>query len=122
MLRVFNVTLTKDFDVTVLAESEEEVEALLENCQREIDRDWNPPDWTFSVHDPLKRIKSADKVPKQLPFFDMVVVDGELLSAYETGSLKEKIESIKVEAQRQLDEYATRLALDKVQCKLPGIE
>ena len=48
MPRIFHVTFTREFDVTILAEDEKELRAALKEQEHEIE-DWTDVDWDFSV-------------------------------------------------------------------------
>ena len=50
MPRIFHVTLTKEFDVTVVAENERELASALKQALPDIDRDWNPGGLWRPVH------------------------------------------------------------------------
>jgi len=121
MPRVYYVTLTKEFNVTILADSEKQVEELLDDCQHEIDRDWNPPDWDFLVQNSLstRKIKRSEDVPKSLGEFDMAVVDDKIVSRDESGYLGEKIEELKTAAEKELTDLRLQLDLKDKQLKLP---
>lgn len=105
---VFHVTLTKEMDVTILADTEADLEAALE--EENIDSYWDPPEWTWEIYNPLKAVKQAAKVPKEVGKFDMAVVDGRILSADERGDLKSRIEAVKERAGAELQELRLKLA------------
>ena len=119
MPRVFHITLTKTFDCTILADSEKDIEQALEENEDEIDRDWNPPNWEWTINDPLKMIKnSVRRVPSEVGDFDMVVLNGELFSAQESGQTKLAIDAAREQAQKDLDELRLKLGVGETNLKL----
>lgn len=116
-MRVYHVCLTKEFDCTILAPSKESLEKALDNVEMDIDRDWDPPDWTWFIRDPLETIKKADKVPTSLPGADMVVLDDEIYSIDERGSLKSRIVQCQEQALAELEELRQTLQAAPVKPK-----
>jgi hypothetical protein len=119
MPRVYHVILTKEFDVTILADSIEEVEVVLDDCQYEIDHDWDPPDWQIHVADPLAHITKSVNLPKAVSKFDMAIINGNLLSADEIGFNKQKINEFAEKAEEELSKLRFKLGMEETQVKLP---
>ena len=80
MPRIFHVTLRREMECTVVAESEEELEIALGNADIE---DWDVPDWEWDITDPTKLLrttKDLDRLPDDPDAPDMGVVKSEVLA------------------------------------------
>ena len=91
-MQVFHITITKEFDCTILAESHDEVDKALKAQHREIDC-WNPPDWEWDIY-----ANNDPRLPIDPGEFDMVILDGKIYSGQETGALGERIALAKAKA------------------------
>ena len=118
MPRIFNVTFTKEFEVTIVAESEEELEAALKEAAHEID-DWtDDTEWETSIYDPYDHLKKAEQVPTKFAEPEMGVANGEAVNILD-------YKKVHPDYMDRLQEEATQLALrfntEKLTPKLPGM-
>ena len=119
-MRIYEVTLTRTMTCTIAAENEVELEAALEDAQYDFD-DWNPPDWAWTVFDPLKALKKPedlDRLPKVQKKPDMGVDDrGEILafSDLDEAAVMEEIEAT-------VREVKLKVGMSDRQGMLPGIK
>jgi hypothetical protein len=75
MPRIFHVTLTKEIDTTVVADSAEELRAALTKQKHEFD-DWaDYADWRISILDPLRLTTSVERIPTKFSEPEMGVDD-----------------------------------------------
>ena len=119
-MRVFQVTLTREMNCTIAAENEAELEKALENLDTWDFDDWNPPDWEWSIYDPLKRVltsKDAERFPNHLKKPDMAVKDEEILSIEDVGATK-----VMDQVEVTIREHKQKILLAEVQARLPGID
>lgn len=79
MPRVYHVTFTKEFEATVLADSEEALRTALD--MDDINTNWDPPDnWDIAIHDTMR-----DKdLPEKLPEYDAAAVGKFIYNAGDT--------------------------------------
>lgn len=119
-MRIYHVTLTREMTCTIAAENEAELEAALKEAAYDFD-DWNPPEWEWTVFDPLSRVKKPEdleRLPKWQAKPDMGVDDrGEIraFSDLDGAATMEKIEAT-------VREVKATVGMSDRQGKLPGVE
>lgn len=118
MPRIYTVTLTREFEVTLLAESREEAQDALAKCREEDFDDWSDAPWDVQTDDPVKAWKASHKVPSKFKEPDMAVLDGRVVAIedYQKTHLT-YMEDVKQDA----DETALRLHLVDRNLSLPGM-
>lgn len=80
MPRIFHVTLRREMECTIVAESEAELDAALTKADLD---DWDPPDWEWDITDPTKLLrttKDLDRLPDEPDAPDMGVIKREVLA------------------------------------------
>jgi len=81
MPRIYQVTFTREFECSIVAESKEELARALKDQEHEFD-EWAGADagWDTHVIDPYRHSKSASEIPKVFKAPDMGVLDGECVN------------------------------------------
>ena len=119
-MRIYHVTLTREMNCTIAAENEAELQKALADASYDFD-DWNPPDWEWTVFDPLKAIKKPEdleRLPKWQEKPDMGVDDRGEIRAF--SDLDEAATMEKIEA--TVREVKLTVGMSDRQGKLPGVE
>ena len=119
-MRIYHVTLTREFNCTIAAENEAELEAALEKAKYDFD-DWDPPEWEWSVFDPLKTLKKPkdiERLPKWQTPPNMGVDDRGEIVAF--SDLDEAETMAKIEETTR--EVKLAVGMSELQKKLPGVE
>lgn len=117
-MRIFNVTLTREMQCTIAAENEAELIKALKDARYDFD-DWDPPEWDWSIHDPLTQIRSTKDLPRmkmepQEP--DMGVDDrGEI------KAIEDLPETLMDEVRATLLDHQRKIVQEELQVKLPGM-
>ena len=119
MPRVFNVTFTKEFEVTIVAESEEEIRVALENCSDSDFDDWSDVSWYQHITDTLAHHRNPDKVPTTFKEPDMGVANGEAVNIVDYRQVHP---AYMAALEADATEFARKLNEKKAQEKLPGTE
>jgi hypothetical protein len=117
MPRIFHVTFTKEFETTIVAEDENEVQGALDKCL-DFD-DWCDTEWDFSISDPLSWHKNPENVPRKFNEPDMGIDAGEAVNIYDYQKTHpDYMEKVEADAA----EHARKLHEAKTQAKIPGTE
>ncbi len=116
MARIFHVTVIKEVETTIIAESLEEAKKAMEDD--DID-EWADAEWEIRVTDPLEFCKKhPQRIPTKFKEPDAGVVDGESISFYDYKKQHpDWLEKVEADAK----EFRANLTLDAVNEKLPGI-
>lgn len=119
-MRIYHVTLTREMHCTIAAENEAELQKALADASYDFD-DWNPPDWEWSVFDPLstiERVADLERLPTEQKRPHMGVDDrGEIVAfsdldeAETMAKIEETVRAVKL-----------RVGMAEVQGKIPGVE
>lgn len=116
MPRIFHVTLLKEIDITIVANSAEELKVALGNQKHEFD-DWSSnEDWQIKVFDPLRLTKHVERIPTKFSHPEMGVDDsGECVDIYdykkEHPDYMDKVEAEALEVVRQANANKLNLKL-----------
>jgi hypothetical protein len=118
MPRIFHVTFTREFQCSIVAESEAELDAALESQDHEFD-EWADQDkWEYQITDHLRMVKQIGQpsmIPKEFKEPDMGVEDGECVNIYDYAkSHPGYLDLVNAEA----TEVARQITLDKLTPKL----
>jgi len=117
MPRIFSVTFTKEFEVTIVAESADEIEAALEKEHNSEFDDWtSSSDWEWNVVDPYGHIKKAKNLPSAFTEPDMGVTGGEALNIYD---YKKTHPDFMVKIEQEARQLALRFDTEEKNLKLP---
>jgi hypothetical protein len=116
MARIFHVTVIKEVESTIIAESLEEAQKALE--ADDID-DWADAEREVRVMDPLEFCKRHPQmIPTNFSEPEAGVLDGKAVAFYDyLQKHPDWLEKVEANAR----EFRTKLTLDKVNEKLPGI-
>lgn len=117
MPRIFHVRFTREFDATIVAESEAHLQAALENSDPQWWEDASP-DWKFQIHDPIKSAKNSEKMPVRFSEAEMGVLNDEVVNICDY-KLKhpEYLDAVEKEAR----EARYKKGVDEVNLRLPEI-
>ena len=119
MPRIFHVTIERQLQLNIVAESAEEAQAVLDDCCSDSDfDDWNPGPWTVAVYDPLRGIKKAEKIPTSFEEPEMGILNGEAVNIYD---YKKKWPNYMAEVEEDARQAALKLNTEKLVPKLPGV-
>lgn len=113
--RIFQVTVRKEASFTIVANSQEELDAALKAS--EID-DWSIDQWEWDIHDPLQRIKTVDdldRVKDNPKAPQMGVVKGEV---FDLSDVKAEIPDIEEQITAEIKALKYRITTADRQVKL----
>lgn len=116
MLRPFQVTLTKTFQVNVLAHDLDELREMLdEETPIGLDQEWDEPlAWAYTVEDPVGTAQTFEELPDKLQF-DLFV--------HEKQALPRRLlpDWLGRDAEADFKAQRTKLGLKGSNLTLPGI-
>ena len=85
-MRIFDVTINREENWQIAANSEDELDEALENARHELD-DWCGSPWEWHISDPLRRIQTvaqSKKYPDKPAVPDMAVMEnGEIVNWFD---------------------------------------
>jgi len=117
MPRIFNVTFTREFQCSIVADSKEELDAALKNQSHEFE-EWTDDEWEYQITDYLNMVKKMgqpDLIPKTFKEPDMGVEEGECLNILDYAKKHPNyLDRVNAEA----TEVARQITLDKVTPRL----
>jgi hypothetical protein len=120
-MRIFHVTISREFDCTIAAESEENLDSALQEYSYEFE-DWSDAKWMWVIHDPLEKVRTSKHfslVDDEPHGPDMAVLDEEILCLNDaTDRDNELMEKIR----ETIRQHKRKIAQNELQEKLPGIE
>jgi len=119
MPRVFHVSLQRTFDCTIVADTKEELEEALGSLSSYDFDEWDLPEWTWTIRDPLENlnVKNLDSIPdspSKSP--TMGVLGGEILNFSDVLARKP---DIREELTEEVKAVKRRVTVDELNLSLP---
>ena len=120
MPRIFDVTLTMEYQLRIVGESAEEVEAAIATQKREF-IDWAPDDtgWDIMVRDPIKGVTDPKLIPTKFTEPEMGVFGGE---GHNIWDYKQRYPKYMEAVHEDARKAAESLNLKALVPALPGID
>jgi len=120
-MRIFHVTISREFDCTIAAESEENLDSALQEYSYEFE-DWSDRPWTWVIRDPFDRVRSSKQFrligdePEQP---DMALIQEDILCF---SDAEDRDEELMGKIRETIRAHKRKITQDELQEKLPGIE